>query len=80
MSHTDTTYGHKPIFVHQDNSTKHSISTTGGHILLAHAHTATSMTAAPVTSSNNGGHCHFFVSTNTIKMVDSADGAERKDR
>lgn len=32
----------------------------------------------PVTSSNNGGHCHFFVSTNSNKMVDSADGAKEK--
>lgn len=28
----------------------------------------------------NGAHCHFTVSTNGNKMLDSADGAKRKDR
>lgn len=53
---------------------------TGGHIVATHKHTNihACMAAAPVTSSNNGGHCHFIVSTNTNKTVDSADGAKKK--
>lgn len=52
----------------------------GVHIVGTHEHTNihACMAAAPVTSSNNGGHCHFIVSTNTNKTVDSADGAKKK--
>lgn len=32
-----------------------------------HANKHACMTAAPVTSSHNRGHCHFFAGTNTIK-------------
>lgn len=32
-----------------------------------HTNKHTRMTAAPVTSSHNRGHCHFFAGTNTIK-------------
>lgn len=53
---------------------------TGGHIVATHKHTYihACVAAAPATSSNNGGHCHFIVSTNTNKTVDSADGAKKK--
>lgn len=52
------------------------------HLLTPATSTRTSvhacMAAAPATSSNNGGLCHFIVSTNTNKTVDSADGAKKQ--
>lgn len=51
-------------------------SITSNTELHTNSHACTA--AAPVTSSNNGDHCHFIVSTNSNKTVDSADGAKKK--
>lgn len=63
--------GHKQASVHQDATafSRDSPSEPEGDEVGTHMHTNehTRLTAAPVTSSHNRGHCHFFAGTNTIK-------------
>lgn len=63
--------------------TTHPIYATGRHILLhiyAHTHPWTvCIAAAFATSSNNGWHCHFFLSTHTpLKWSTALTGAIEK--